>query len=120
VWRSLYAAAQAMTPFKRGVSDLGCGRGHDRRCGQISWSLTPRSYSLALSLPWRSLAVGGERRPCSSTRRSPNAHSFEWSNRRFDRPARIDQTGPLRVAQRGNTPRRALFPFLFPLCGQNG
>jgi hypothetical protein len=32
-----------MKPFKRGVSDLGCGRGHDRRRGQISWSLTPRS-----------------------------------------------------------------------------
>jgi hypothetical protein len=32
-----------MTPFYRGVSDLGCGRGHDRRRGQISWSLTPRS-----------------------------------------------------------------------------
>jgi hypothetical protein len=29
--------------FRRGVSDLGCGRGHDRRRGQISWSLTPRS-----------------------------------------------------------------------------
>jgi hypothetical protein len=41
--RSLYAAAKTMTPFKRGVSDLGCGRGHDRRRGQISWSLTPRS-----------------------------------------------------------------------------
>ena len=33
----------AMTPFQRGVSDLGCGRGHDRQSGQISWSLTPRS-----------------------------------------------------------------------------
>ena len=31
-----------MTPCKRGVSDLGCGRGHDRRSGQIWWSLTPR------------------------------------------------------------------------------
>ena len=60
-----------MTPCKRGVSDLGCGRGHDRRRGQISWSLTPRSYSLALSLPWRSLAVGGKRRPCSPSRKSP-------------------------------------------------
>jgi hypothetical protein len=36
-------AAEAMTPCKRGVSDLGCGREHDRRRGQISWSLTPRS-----------------------------------------------------------------------------
>jgi hypothetical protein len=34
---------EQMTPCKRGVSDLGCGRGHDRRRGQISWSLTPRS-----------------------------------------------------------------------------
>ena len=40
--RSLRGAAEAMTPCKRGVSDLGCGRGHDRRHGQISWSLTPR------------------------------------------------------------------------------
>lgn len=32
-----------MTPYKRGVSDLGFGRGHDRSRGQIWWSLTPRS-----------------------------------------------------------------------------
>ena len=63
--------AEGTTPFKLGVSDLGCGRGHDRRRGQISWSLTPRSYSLALSLPWRRLAVGGKRRPCSPSRKSP-------------------------------------------------
>jgi len=43
LWGSLRAPANAMTPFYRGVSDLGCGRGHDRRRGQISWSLTPRS-----------------------------------------------------------------------------
>lgn len=42
LWGSLRAPANAMTPFYRGVSDLGCGRGHDRRRGQISWSLTPR------------------------------------------------------------------------------
>ena len=42
LWRALYAEPTAMTLFKRGVSDLGCGRGHDRRCGQISWSLTPQ------------------------------------------------------------------------------
>src|SRR4051812_3274010 len=35
-----------MTPCKRGVSDLGCGRGHDRRSGQIWWSLTPRYRQL--------------------------------------------------------------------------
>ena len=28
---------------QRGVSDHICGRGRDRRLGQISWSLTPRS-----------------------------------------------------------------------------
>ena len=43
MWCSLYAETKAMTTLKRGVSDLGCGRGHDRRRGQISWSLTPRS-----------------------------------------------------------------------------
>src|SRR6478735_4315284 len=41
--RSFYAAANAPILFSRGVSDLDCGRGDDRRCGQISWSLTPRS-----------------------------------------------------------------------------
>jgi hypothetical protein len=30
-WRSLQAAAEAMTPCQRGVSDLGCGRRRDRR-----------------------------------------------------------------------------------------
>jgi hypothetical protein len=42
-----WAATEAMTLFKRGVSDLGCGRGHDRRRGQISWSLTPRLPSVS-------------------------------------------------------------------------
>jgi len=70
LWCSLCAAAEAMTPCTRGVSGPGCGRGHDRRRGRISWSLTPRSDSLALSLTWRSLAVGGKRRPCSPCRKS--------------------------------------------------
>jgi len=38
-----------MTSLQRGVSDLGCGRGDDRQSGQISWSLTPRSYVLSAS-----------------------------------------------------------------------
>ena len=42
--RRSVGAVEARTPCKRGVSDLGPGRGHDRRCGQISWSLTPRYY----------------------------------------------------------------------------
>ena len=46
LWRSLYAAA-AMTSCKRGVSDLDCGRGHNRRRGHISWSLTPRLPSVS-------------------------------------------------------------------------
>ena len=46
------------------------------------------------------------------------AHSFESSDRGFGRPAPIDQIGPQHVVQRGNTPRRALFPPPFPLCGQ--
>ena len=50
--RRFRAAAEVMTPCKRGVSDLRCGRGHDRKRSQISWSLTPRSQSLARSSSW--------------------------------------------------------------------
>ncbi len=55
-WHNFRAATETMAPCKRGVSDLGCGRGHDRKRGQISWSLTPRSPR------WRSNDRGdGER-----------------------------------------------------------
>jgi len=103
-WCSLCAAAEAMTPCTRGVSDLGCGRGHDRRRGQISWSLAPRSYSLALSLTWRSLAVGGKRRPCSPQPQITNAHSFEWSDRGFGHRAPSIRSGRS-TSSRGGTPR---------------
>src|SRR5512134_3818452 len=104
-----------MTPCTRGVSDLGCGRGHDRRRGQISWSLTPRSYSLTLSLPWQRFAVGEERRPCSPSRKSLALIRVSEVTEAFGRPAPVDQTGRQYVDQRGNTPRKALFPSVPPL-----
>jgi hypothetical protein len=35
-------AGSGLRQGQRGVSDLFCGRGRDRKRGQISWSLTPR------------------------------------------------------------------------------
>ena len=107
-----------MTPFKRGVSDLGCGRGHDRRCGQISWSLTPRSYSLALSLPWRSRAVGGKRRPCSPSRKSPTLiHLRGVTDALVARRHRSELTATRRAV--GGTPRAGpCSPRRSPHCGQ--
>jgi hypothetical protein len=53
---------------QRGVSDHICGRGRDRRLGQISWSLTPRLPSVSLCrAAWR-LPCGRRRRPDSPHR----------------------------------------------------
>ena len=104
-----------MTPCKRGVSDLGCGRGHDRRRGQISWSLTPRSPR------WRGDDRGdGER--SANTRRprardeKPPSHIYlqRPTEKREGRLARLRLAAD--ISGRGNTPRWALFPSLFPLA----
>jgi hypothetical protein len=53
---------------QRGVSDHICGRGRDRRLGQISWSLTPRLPSVSpRRAAWR-LPCGRRRRPDSPLR----------------------------------------------------
>jgi len=84
---SLCAVAEAMTPCTRGVSDLGCGRGHDRRRRQISWSLTPRRHSLAPSRRWWSLAVGKERRPTDQDKKLPGHIDLETDTKENETPA---------------------------------
>jgi hypothetical protein len=64
----------ARTPCKRGVSDLGCGRGHDRKRGQTSWSLTPRSPRCAAMTLGRR-AVGSTRRPRVRDEKPPS-HTY--------------------------------------------
>jgi hypothetical protein len=53
---------------QRGVSDHICGRGRDRRLGQISWSLTPRLPSVSPLRAARRLPCGRTRRPDSPPR----------------------------------------------------
>ena len=103
-----------MTSCTRGVSDLGCGRGHDRRRGQISWSLTPRSYSLALSLPWRRLAVGGKRRPCSPSRKSPALIHLSGVTEAFGRPTPMESNRATVCRPEGEHPAQGPVPPLFP------
>jgi len=55
---------------QRGVSDHICGRGRDRRLGQISWSLTPRRPSVSLRrAAWR---LPGGQKPRRDSRRRNN------------------------------------------------
>jgi hypothetical protein len=109
----LCTAAMTMTPFKRGVSDLGCGRGHDRRRGQISWSLTPPSTR------WCGDDHGeverSQQTPTAWARREAAiAHLLAAADRLACTPAGSNQTGGRPFHAEGNTPRGALFPFAFP------
>jgi hypothetical protein len=114
LWRSLRAAADAMAPFNRGVSDLGCGRGHDRRRGQISWSLTPR-YCDWPPCRRRGIVAGGtERRPTRSfTSRTADGSWNEASGRAAGLTSIVTRSEL--DERRGNTSRGPLFPLLFPL-----
>jgi hypothetical protein len=100
------------TLFSRGVSDLDCGRRHDRRRGQIPWSLTPRSTR------WRADERGdGERSATHADRardEKPPSHIYleRPDRKREGRLARIRSARD--PSREGNTPRWALFPFLFP------
>jgi hypothetical protein len=132
LWRTLYAEPKAMTLSKRGVSDLGCGRGHERRRGQISWSLTPRSawwrgdhrgeVERSARHADRVLGTGSHNRTstCSGRQKSVKAG---WSNqlgagglRRGGTP-RVGPCSPLCSPWRGVTSSvsRALEPGLPPL-----
>jgi len=109
-----------MTPCKRGVSDLGCGRGHDRRRGQISWSLTPRSNRSRGDDPCRGPAVGEKRRPNARTRELPEHLHLRAGDERVRNAARRNRDRWACVKQKGNSPRRALFPLVFPQAALKG
>jgi hypothetical protein len=115
LWCSLCAAAEAMTPCTRGVSDLGCGRGHDRRRGQISWSLTPRSPR------WRGDDRDDGEPSATHADRVLGTRSLRRTSTCSGRQKSVmagwresDRRGT--SWERGNTPRWALFPSLFPLA----
>ena len=113
VWRSIYAAAKATTPCKRGVSDPGCGREHDRRRGQISWSLTPRSAR------WRDDDLGGVERSATDADRMVGTRNRDRTSTCDGQPSGLNNDWcqsdrRSSSTKRGNTPRWALFPVLFP------
>ena len=114
-WCSLCPAAEAMAPCTRGVSDLGCGRGHDRRPGQISWSLTPRSPR------WRGDDRGDGEPSATCADRVLETRSLHRTSTCRGRQKSVsadwlesDQRGTSQ--EKGNTSRGALFPSLFPLA----
>ena len=103
----------AMTPFQRGVSDLGCGRGRDRRRGQIPWSLTPRSPR------WRGNDRGDGERSATHADRVLGTRSLHRTSTCNGRQKSVkgdwlesDRRGTSQEG--GNTSRWALFPSLFP------
>jgi hypothetical protein len=52
-WAICTPRPKAMTFFKRGISDLGYGRGRDLRYVRISWSLMPRDCCRRPLRQWR-------------------------------------------------------------------
>ena len=114
LWCGLCAAAEAMTPCTRGVSDLGCGRGHDRRRGQIPWSLTPRDHLWRPHGQWRNQVGGTGRRPTTTAVTCPRTCNCRL--RLAARESRsLTRKSPQRRAIQGNTSREAPFPLAFPL-----
>jgi hypothetical protein len=95
------------------VGDARPGRGHDRRRGQISWSLTPRSPR------WRGNDRGDGERSAAHADRGLETRSLQHTST-WSGPTEKLRAGWLESDRRGclqgqgNTPREALFPFLFP------
>ena len=107
---------QFIDTFQRGVSDLDCGRGPDRRPGQISWSLTPRSPR------WRGDNRGDGERSATHADRVLGTRSFQRTStcsgrRKCVRAGWLESYRRGSSHERGNTPREALFPPPFPSLG---
>ena len=116
MWRSLYAAAKAMTPFKRGVSDLGCGRGHDRRSGQIVVAHgTVNTHCLSETV---AMCIGRQRTPTVDPDSQASRRSALLSNHKtFDRRRSRGQESPRQKHALGEHPVRRPVPLPVPPPG---